>query len=50
MADSFIQVPPDSTGKALDTRTAPDGNHREVVVIGDPTAADVPPAPMRRMG
>jgi hypothetical protein len=39
MADSFVQVPPDSTGKTIDTRTeSTNGNHREVVVIGDPSA------------
>lgn len=41
MADSFIQLSPDSTGKKVDTRTAPDGDHREVQVIGSPTTADV---------
>lgn len=43
MADSNIQLPPDGAGKALDTRTQADGEHREVVVLGDPTASDVAP-------
>lgn len=38
MSDSFIQVPTDSTGKQVDTRTeSTNGNHRQVMVIGDPT-------------
>lgn len=41
MADSFIQLPADGAGKELDTRTQPDGEHREVIVIGDPAATDV---------
>lgn len=37
---SFTQVPPNSTGNKIDTRTLVDGAdtvHRQVVVIGDPT-------------
>ena len=34
----FIQVPPDSTGKLVDT-TIVAGQHRENVIIGDPTTA-----------
>lgn len=37
---SFTQVPPDSTGNKIDTRTMVDGSdtvHRQVVVLGDPT-------------
>lgn len=41
MADSFVQVPADGVGKKLDTRTQADGDHREVIVIGDPTATDI---------
>jgi hypothetical protein len=41
MADSFIQLPPDSTGKKTDTRTeSTNSEHREVDVIGDPTNND----------
>lgn len=43
MADSFVQVPADGAGKQIDTRTeATNGNHRQVIVIGDPTTnADI---------
>lgn len=34
----FIQVPPDSTGKLVDT-TIVSGQHRENVILGDPTTA-----------
>mgnify|MGYP001595241384 CR=1 FL=1 len=34
----FIQVPPDSTGKLVDT-TIVAGQHRENIIIGDPTTA-----------
>lgn len=37
---SFVQVPPDSTGKKVDTRQMVDGSdtvERQVVVIGDPS-------------
>lgn len=38
MADSFIQLPADSTGKKVDTRTeATNAEHREVHIIGDPS-------------
>lgn len=38
MADSFIQLPADSTGKKVDTRTeATNSEHREVHIIGDPS-------------
>ena len=37
MADSFIQLPSDSTGKKVDTRTeGTNSEHREVHIIGDP--------------
>jgi hypothetical protein len=39
MAESYVQVAPDGTGKLIDTQTItePDGTvtHRQVVVIGD---------------
>ncbi len=35
---AFIQVPPDSTGKLVDT-TIVSGQHRENIIIGDPTTA-----------
>ena len=35
---AFIQVPPDSTGKLVDT-TLVSGQHRENIIIGDPTTA-----------
>ena len=35
---AFIQVPPDSTGKLVDT-TIVAGQHRENIIIGDPTTA-----------
>ena len=34
MADSFIQVPTDGTGKSVDTRTNSGGEHRQVIVVG----------------
>lgn len=38
MANSFVQVPPDSTGKEIDTwTTATLGYHRQGIVIGDPS-------------
>lgn len=38
MAQSFIQVPPDSTGKKVDTWvTSTAAQHRETAVIGDPS-------------
>lgn len=38
MADSFIQLPADSTGKSVDTRTeSTNSEHREVHVTGDPS-------------
>lgn len=38
MAQSFIQVPPDSTGKKVDTWvTTTAAQHRETAVIGDPS-------------
>lgn len=38
MADSFIQIAADGAGKKLDTRTdATNAEHRQVVVIGDPS-------------
>ena len=45
MADTFIQVPTDGTGKKLDTRTeGTNSEHRQVVVLGDPaTNAGVAP-------
>lgn len=46
MADSSIPITP-GTGADVDTRTAPDGNHRQVVAIGDPAAADVVTAGVR---
>jgi hypothetical protein len=37
MADTFIQVPTDGSGKKLDTRTeGTNSEHRQVMVIGDP--------------
>lgn len=39
MADSNVAVTPGS-GANVDTRTAPDGDHRQVIVIGDPATAD----------
>jgi hypothetical protein len=39
MADSFIQLATDGTGKKLDTRTdATNAEHRQVVVLGDPSS------------
>lgn len=38
MADSFVQVPTDGSGKKIDTRTEAGGDHRQVIVIGDPSA------------
>lgn len=35
-ADGVIRVPPDSTGKQLDTSTMPGGEHRQRVNLGDP--------------
>ena len=35
---AFIQVPPDSTGKLVDT-TIIAGQHRENIIVGDPTTA-----------
>src|SRR5262245_41011694 len=36
MANSFVQVPPDSTGKLIDTWTTTTlGYHRQGIVIGD---------------
>ena len=35
---AFIQVPPDSTGKLVDT-TLISGQHRENICVGDPTTA-----------
>lgn len=40
MVDSNI-TPSGQYGVSLDTRTSPDGDHRQVVVLGDPTAASV---------
>ncbi len=40
MADSNIGVTP-GTGALVDTRTNPGGEHREVVVVGDPTTDSV---------
>lgn len=38
MADTFIQLPADSTGKKVDTRTeGTNAEHREVHVVGDPS-------------
>lgn len=38
MADSNVQLSPDSTGKKMDTRTeATNSEHRQVMVIGDPS-------------
>lgn len=39
MADSNIAVTPGS-GANVDTRTEPGGDHRQVIVIGDPATAD----------
>lgn len=36
MSDSAIQLPADGTGKSIDTRTVLGGDHRQVVVVGDP--------------
>lgn len=39
MADSFIQLPADSTGKKVDTRTESTNlEHREIHVVGDPAS------------
>lgn len=45
MADSFVQLSPDSSGKKMDTRTeGSNSEHRQVMVIGDPaTNANVAP-------
>jgi len=45
MADSFVQLSPDSSGKKMDTRTeASNSEHRQVMVLGDPaTNAGVAP-------
>lgn len=40
MADSSIPITP-GAGADVDTRTAPDGGHRQVMVLGDPDTADV---------
>lgn len=40
MADSAVPITA-GTGTNIDTRTAPDGNHRQVMVIGDETNADI---------
>ncbi len=40
MADSSIPITPGS-GANVDTRTTANGDHREVVVVGDPTADNV---------
>jgi hypothetical protein len=40
VANSSVAVTA-GAGTAIDTRTDPDGNHRQVVVIGDPDAANV---------
>lgn len=38
MADSFIQLPADSTGKKVDTRTeSTNSEHREIHIVGDPS-------------
>jgi hypothetical protein len=38
MADSFVQLNNDGPGKKIDTRTeSTNGDHRQVIVIGDPT-------------
>ena len=46
MADSSIAITA-GAGTNVDTRTAPDGNHRQVVALGDPTTADVVMAAVR---
>lgn len=38
MADSSVAVTP-GAGADIDSRTAPDGHHRQVVVLGDPDTA-----------
>lgn len=41
MADSFVTLPPDSTGKKIDTRTeSTNSEHRQVFVIGDAAGND----------
>ncbi len=40
MADSSVSLTP-GTGVQVDTRTQPNGDHREVVVLGDPTNTNV---------
>ncbi len=40
MADSSVSLTP-GTGVQVDTRTQPNGDHREVVVLGDPTSTAV---------
>lgn len=37
MAQSFVAVPPDSTGKHVDTFATSGGTHRQAIVIADPT-------------
>lgn len=38
MAQSFVQIPPDSTGKLIDTwTTAVAGSHRQAIVLADPS-------------
>ena len=41
MADGFIQLPPNSTGSKMDTRTdATNGFNRQVVVVADPSVTE----------
>lgn len=39
MPDSNIPITP-GTGRNVDTRTEAGGDHRQVIVIGDPSATD----------
>lgn len=46
---SYVQVPPDSTGKKVDQALLPGGNYRQVLAIGDPgTDAAVAPVSATR--
>jgi hypothetical protein len=37
MADAYIQLNSDGTGKKVDAQTIPNGNYRQTMTIGDPT-------------
>lgn len=48
MAESFIQLPPDSTGKKLATRTDASGSHQEVHVLADANGVLLDPATLAK--